>query len=101
MVPKHLFSGKQIVQISTQLSACVFNEGCQTILKTMEIMGIQLGRVAISCAQERDDKRIKEADKKTFNCSKEARTKRRSDRSEENHLLEQAEGLLYGAGIAD
>ena len=86
MVPKHIFSGKQIVQITTQLSACIFNEGTQTILKTMEIMGIKLGRIAVSFAEARNYKRIKKADKTTFNTSKEARIRRKSTRSEENHL---------------
>ena len=101
MVPKHIFSGKEIVEFSTKLAACIFNEGCQTILKCMEVMGIQLGREALSCSNRRDAEHIKKAEKKTLNSSKEARIRRRSDKSEDNDLLEQVEGLIYGPGIDD
>ena len=42
-----------------------------------------------------------EASVTPFNRSKEARTARRNEISAENDLFEEAEGILFGPGIAD
>jgi len=99
MAPKHVFCGKNVLEISAYLAACMCNEGYQPVLKCMEIMGITLGPKAVEFAEQNDRTRIRTANHRSS--SKEARTSRRKARSAQEDSFDQAEGVLYGAGIAD
>ena len=99
MAPKHIFSGKQVVEIATKTAACIFNEGFQPILRIFETMGCVLGPHSLNFARLHDEARIQRAEKQALSTTKETRMKNRNARSEEIELLEQAEGLIYGPGI--
>lgn len=101
LVPKHLFSGKKIVELSTWIACCVFNEGSKTILKLMEMMGLEIGPHAYNYCHERDAERIRVAERRSSEKSKEARVARKKAAAEQEALFEEAYGLLYGAGMAD
>ena len=101
MAPKHVYNSKKIVKISCLIAACIFNEGFRPILKIMEVMGIGIGEIAASYATKRDEERILREDRRSSAVSKESRTQHRQAKMDENALLEQSEGIMYGAGIAD
>ena len=63
-------------------------------------MGITIGPKAHAFASKRDETRIRRSEVRASDASKEARTARLAERSEED-LFEQEEGPMYGAGITD
>ncbi|KYN07998.1 hypothetical protein ALC62_01024 [Cyphomyrmex costatus] len=99
--PKHLFSGKKIVEIAAWCAACKFNEGLKPFLKIMEVMGITIGKQAAEFVQRSDEARVELANKRSSMTSKENRTTLRNIRLQENDAYECAEGIIYGPGIAD
>lgn len=99
LAPKHIFSGKKIIDIATYCAACTFNEGFLLVLKIMDVMGIKIGPYAEQLAQERDAQRIYRADRQSMSDSKEARTARKKAKTEELEEYEKTEGILHGAGI--
>lgn len=101
MAPKHIFSGKKIVEIACQTAACVFNEGLQPILKIFEVMGVKIGPTSEHFVAARDGTRVHLANRRSSDASKEARIKRRQAILDENAHYEEADGIMYGAGIAD
>ena len=64
-------------------------------------MGITIGPTAVYFAAERDRDRVRVANHRSTDASKEARTNRRKAILDENVHFEESEGILYGAGIAD
>lgn len=98
---KHLYCGVKTIKIAAYLATIIFNEGYNSILKTFEIMGITIGPVTRSFAEKRDNYRIKIAEKRHTEASKEARIVRRNLNIAENEFYEEEEGVLYGPGIAD
>ncbi|XP_043471610.1 uncharacterized protein LOC122504522 [Leptopilina heterotoma] len=101
MAPKHIFVGKKTLEIATLTAACTFNEGFMPILKIMEVMGVQIGTNGMNYAKKYNELRIRRAEKKASETSKQARSSRRADRVAENDAYEETEGLLYAPGIAD
>lgn len=99
--PKHHFTGKKVLEIATLTAACIFNEGFLPVLKIMETMGVTLGQTARGYSDTVDNARILKANKSAEINSKEARTLRRALRAAEDDNFDEAEGLLYGPGIAD
>ena len=101
MAPKQVFSRKIIVQIACQTAACIFNEDFKPVLKIMSVMGVKIGLTAIHYATQRDRERVRVANRRSTDASKEARTQRRNAILDENERYEEEEGIMYGAGIAD
>ena len=101
MSPKHLNSGQKIVEIAAYLAAGMFNEGYAAVLNTMQLLEIKIGQICKMYADKVDENRIERENRRTSFSSKEARTARRLEQLHQNEFYEQAEGLLYGAGIAD
>jgi len=101
MVPKHLNSGRKIIEIATNLAAGVFNEGYSAILITMQMLNMNIGQQCKMFADNSDAQRIARAEECQEKSSKESRTARRFEQIKNNEFYEQEEGTLYGAGIAD
>ncbi|KAL7307786.1 hypothetical protein TKK_0000111 [Trichogramma kaykai] len=101
MAPKHIFSGGVIVEIVTNIAACIFNEGFCTVLKIMDVLNLKIGVYSSTYAEKRDEQRIRLANRRSTDLSQKDRASRRDTRIEENQFYEESEGLLYGAGIAD
>uniref|UniRef100_A0ABD2VY27 Uncharacterized protein n=1 Tax=Trichogramma kaykai TaxID=54128 RepID=A0ABD2VY27_9HYME len=101
MAPKHIFSGGVIVEIATNIAACIFNGGFCTVLKIMDVLNLKIGVYASAYAEKRDEQRIRLANRRSTDLSQKDRASRRDTRMEENQFHEESEGLLYGAGIAD
>ncbi|CAG5082910.1 Protein of unknown function [Cotesia congregata] len=58
LCPKHLNSGLKIVEISAFISAGLFNDGFNFILRVMNSMQIVIGRQCMSYREKIDDQRI-------------------------------------------
>ncbi|KYN14618.1 hypothetical protein ALC57_13173 [Trachymyrmex cornetzi] len=75
---------------------------CETPkVRTVRSNVLTIGPQAINFMETHDEARITNAEHCTTAASKEARAALRAARAEENDAFEEAEGLLYGAGIAD
>ena len=96
-----MHSGKKTVEITTYLAVCIFNEGFNSILHMLNVMGIKIGNVSKTFAAIRDNNRIYRSEKKAWQESKEARIARRQEQAAQNDYFEAEEGILYGPGIAD
>lgn len=101
LVPKHLHCGEQTVKIAAYISAGIFNEGYSSILKTMQALGIVLGRNSVNFATKTDDRRVESAENKLSELNKKARIEKINALVQQNMLFEDEEGTLYGAGIAE
>lgn len=99
--PKHVFCASNIITIAAYLATCIFNEGFKPILKIMTTMGITIGPHAYEFACNRDEERIKDAERRASFQSVEQRTARKNEKLHDQRNFEEAEGLLYGPGIAD
>ncbi|KYN50387.1 hypothetical protein ALC57_00024, partial [Trachymyrmex cornetzi] len=101
LAPKHIFSGKQIIEIAAYCAACKFNDGFKPLIKIMETMGVTIGKISTEFAEKCDEARIEKTNLCSTSDSKESRSALRNARFEENEAYEQAEGVMYGPGIAD
>ncbi|XP_043264205.1 uncharacterized protein LOC122404334 [Colletes gigas] len=101
LTPKHLHSGRKIIEIASYIAAGIFNEGYAAILHIMETLEITIGPRCKLYADTYNAKRTKRQKRRSLWSSKEARMARRQLQIEQNELFEEAEGLLYGPGIAD
>ncbi|XP_014485395.1 PREDICTED: uncharacterized protein LOC106749935 [Dinoponera quadriceps] len=101
LAPKQTFSGAKTVDIASYCAASIFNEGYSSILKMMDVMNIKIGPNAFNLCNTVDERRISQANERSFDASKEERIERRTARSalEEDFLEE--EGVLYEAGMGD
>lgn len=101
MTPKHLNSGKKIIDIATYIAAGVFNEGYAAVIVMLHLLKVTIGRECKMFADQVDLHRVARADRQHSASSKEARTARREAQQAQNDFFEEAEGVLYGAGIAE
>lgn len=79
----------------------IFNEGFESILKTLETMRVKIGPQAKGYVQQRESSRIDRSEKRTRDVVKQARIAKREDEAALRDFQEEEEGLLYGPGIAD
>lgn len=101
LAPKQTFSGAKTVDIASYCAPSIFNEGFSSLLKIMDIMNVKIGPNAFNLCKTVDERRISQANERSFDASKEGRIQRRTTRSalEEDFLEE--EGVLYEAGMGD
>ncbi|XP_066591618.1 uncharacterized protein [Prorops nasuta] len=101
ITPKHLNSGKKIVEIAAYMAAGMFNGGYSAVLHTMQLLNLKIGQQCKMFADNVDIQRIERERRRSSLSNKEARTARRLEQLQQNEFHEEAEGQLYGAGIAD
>ncbi|XP_071652727.1 uncharacterized protein [Temnothorax longispinosus] len=101
LAPKHLHCGAKTIEISAYFATAIFNEGYYPILKIMEAMGIVIGQHTKRFVDSQNDKRLRRAEIRTWENTKEARTANRMQKTAQQKLYEEEEGILYGPGIAD
>ena len=89
------------LQIATFLATAIFNKGFSTILSIINGLKVTIGPTALELCNNLDAERIKIADKRTLDTSKEGRIARRSQKSAAEEAVRQAEGPMYEAGMAD
>lgn len=98
--PKILSGTSTIVDIAANVAACYFNEGNFAYLTFMEEMGISVGTSAHEWAKEGDTFRIRRADQKAAEATKEARVLKRQQQKDALDILDDGPSL-YGPGIDD
>ena len=101
IAPKHLHSDLKIVEIASYLAAGMFNIGYSAILNTMQQLQLKIGQQCKMFADNVDKQRIERENRSASLSTKEARTARRLEQLHQNEYYEEAEGVLYGAGIAE
>ena len=101
MVPKHHFTSGNIVEIASWIAVCLFNEGHMTLINIFEAMGVECGETAYNYTIQRDEKRIRFANYKSKQSTKEARTAKKKALEEQEKIYEDIYGLLYAPGIDD
>jgi len=88
LVPKHIFCGKKILEIATQIAACIFNEGHRPILKIFETMGCFLGPESLRSVEEYDNARVRRVDQRSSDASKQVRITRKEARAVEDEMYD-------------
>lgn len=101
LAPKHLHAGIKIVEVSAFIAACVFNEGYYSVLKMVNHLDIKIGPQARYFAEAYNEQRLIWQRRRCLSNSKSARTTQILELTVQNDFYEEAEGLLYGPGIAD
>ncbi|XP_074111956.1 uncharacterized protein LOC141535751 [Cotesia typhae] len=101
LCPKHLNSGLKIVEMSAFISAGLFNDGLNFILRVMNSMQIIIGRQCMSYREKIDDQRVSRENRRSSLTTKQARQACLQELTKKNKFYERTEGLLYGPGIAD
>ncbi|EZA62276.1 hypothetical protein X777_00644, partial [Ooceraea biroi] len=96
-----LNAGVKIVETASFIVTSVFNEGCNSILKIMNLLEIQIGLQTQNFSQRYDEERLARQRRRSLSTTKKARTARKASQMVQNECYEEVEGLLYGAGIAD
>ncbi|EZA51519.1 hypothetical protein X777_09816 [Ooceraea biroi] len=67
----------------------------------MDTLELKIGTHCKEYADSYDATRIRQQERQSLSSSKEARTARKELNLQQQQLYEDAEGLLYGPGIAD
>ena len=101
LAPKHLHSGKNVIDIATYLAVMIFNEGYEKILETMDTMEITFGPIAEMCAARLDEDRINRSEQRVSDAAKRARIEQCEQRIAQRESLLEQEDELYGPGTTD
>ncbi|XP_032675277.1 uncharacterized protein LOC116846047 [Odontomachus brunneus] len=101
LAPKHLNCGAKIIETAAFIVAGIFNEGYFAILKFMNELEINIGPECKQYANMYDTQRISTQERRRTSSTREAQATRRMAQIAQNEFNEEAEGLLYGSGIAD
>lgn len=101
LAPKHLHCGRKIIEIAAWIAAGIFNEGYLSVLKIMSSMDIIIGPVCREIVSRNDENRKKSQERRSRSLGLSATKVAKQHQLERNELLEEEEGLSYGAGIAD
>ncbi|XP_028046899.2 uncharacterized protein LOC114254550 [Monomorium pharaonis] len=101
LAPRHLNSGRKIIEIASYIAAGIFNEGFLSVLRIMECMGLVIGSVCRNFSSQMDENRTNAQRRRSRSVSQIRRLHQKQKQLEQNERYEEAEGLLYGSGIAD
>ncbi|EFN76248.1 hypothetical protein EAI_16696 [Harpegnathos saltator] len=101
LAPKSMSSGKKIVDIAADIAVCNFNDGLHSIMDIIQTLNLPLGQSCYTFCVQADNYRIQRAEGSMTEAVREARRSGISARKLTNEEDIDAEGVLYGAGIAD
>ncbi|XP_074103345.1 uncharacterized protein LOC141530232 [Cotesia typhae] len=90
-----------IVQIAAYVAMCIFNEGINSLLVLMNTLELNCGPNSHRYAERMDAARMKVADKRANDNTREGRLQRRHQQIDILEAAMTAEELLYGPGIDD
>ncbi|XP_036148055.1 uncharacterized protein LOC118647367 [Monomorium pharaonis] len=99
--PKIIPSGLKPIELAAYTSACIFNEGSKTLLQMFEAMGVHSGPNAHQYVITEDANRMRIADDRALQSTREARMLRRQQQLDILEASTSGENLLYGPGIDD
>jgi len=101
LAPKTMSSGKKIVDIAADIAVCNFNDGLQSIMDIMQTLNLPISQSCYDFCIKADNYRIQRAEVSITEAAREARRSGVSAHKLANEEEIDAEGILYGAGIAD
>lgn len=101
IAPKQISSGKDIIDIATNIAVVTFNDGLRSIMNIMDVLGITVGRQCYEFCLEVDSRRIQHAEHSMSDAAKTSRRAAKSAKKEAELNEIDIEGQLYGAGIAE
>ena len=101
IAPKHLHSGKSVIELATYFAVMTFNEGYRTILKTMDVLGLTVGLISDAYATKRDFARVNRSEKRIIDAAKQAKIKKSEDQAAMQESFSDQEGEIYAPGIAE
>lgn len=101
MAPKTVHSGKSVVDIAADIAACNFNDGMMGIMEIMQVLNLEIGPTCYNFCLAADAERTSKAEERLTDAAKEARRCSLATRKHKDFLDDNAEGQMYGAGIAD
>lgn len=101
MAPKSVSSGKHVLDIAVYIAVGTYNDGLSSIMRLMQHLGITIGPNCFNFCVETDKRRIYFSERSLTNAAKKARLSIKSLRKEEEEASIEADGQMYGAGIAD
>lgn len=101
IAPKSTFGSFRIIEIAAYVAASTFNDGADSYLRILDVLGIQVGRNAYDYCQAEDTSRLMHARIKAQQETKEARTARRQSKTKLHMEYDAQEGTSYGPGIAE
>ncbi|XP_044585305.1 uncharacterized protein LOC123265584 [Cotesia glomerata] len=99
--PKTVNTSSTIVQIAAYIATCIFNEGTNSLLMIMDTLGLTCGSNSHRYAEKLDAARVKVADQRANDNTREGRMLRRRQQIDVLETSTMAEELLYGPGIDD
>lgn len=97
-VPKNIFCGLSVLQLGVASAVLVFNKGQKSHLLVLESLGLVPGKHLVKFCNMSDWLRVKKANQRWSESSKEARKEKRRRGKEQEEELAQEEGQVYGAG---
>lgn len=96
--PKVIGCGREVVEIGANLATSVFNEGTQIYVSVLERCELSISKKICLDVKERDNLRIKTAEKRALASSYQARKAKRMKKLQENEVILQKEGISYSPG---
>ena len=72
------------MEIATWTAACIVNKGFMSVLKIMEVIGVEIGPRAIAYAELYNTRRIESAENAASEAPKASRISRRGEKVAEN-----------------
>lgn len=96
--PKEINCGANVVKLASAEAVCVFNDGAMTYFNIAERLGIHPTGHMVTALVQRDKERVQVAEYKASKRGKKRRKKLRAIKKGFLDRLEEAEGLVYGAG---
>ena len=82
LAPKAYSSGKNVVNIATDIAVCTFNDGLKNVLRIMRVLEMNIGAQSYNFCVESDVKRIQYAERALTDAAKKARFNIQSSRKE-------------------
>jgi len=95
------FAAKKYWKSQLKLLHIYLTKATDLFWKIFEAMGCFLGPESLRFVEECDNARIRRADHRSSDASKQARIARKEARAVEDEMYDAEEGLMYGPGIAD
>lgn len=99
LAPKHMYVGKNILEVASWITSCVFNDGLKSLLLILKCMNVRVGDIAVQLCNRVDKNRLQQSTRKSSEGTKQGRIQKKKDDQELQNQISEVEGILYGPGI--
>ncbi|XP_014487565.1 PREDICTED: uncharacterized protein LOC106751237, partial [Dinoponera quadriceps] len=98
---KNFSSGKVVLDITTDIAVCTFNDGISSVMNIMKVLNLPIGPNCYNFCSEIDALPVDQAERSMSEVANIARSNILSVRKSKDEENIAVESQLYGAGIAD